>query len=161
MKLLVIGLACLLVSALFLIPKLLTTPTILTAPTSSIPLPTGQDIVRTFFNLINEKRIPDAISMMEMTQADDTTKQSWGVYLNSFEKVTVKDIKACKNDPCTEVWNSGKEIYEVNLDVLMKPESAKVTIPYYGWGNGLNTRWVVIQKNQQGIWKIVEIATGP
>jgi hypothetical protein len=46
------------------------------------------------------------------------------------------------------------------MDVIMKPESVNVIIPYYGWNNSENIRWVtLIQENN--LWKINGIATGP
>jgi len=43
---------------------------------SSVPLPTEEDIIKLFFNLIDEKKIPDAISMMSKSiTSNDPTKQ--------------------------------------------------------------------------------------
>lgn len=56
-------------------------------------------------------------------------------------------------------WTSTKHIYKVLLDVKMDPRSADAPIPYYGWQDGENTRWIVLEK-VNGQWKIAEIATG-
>jgi hypothetical protein len=33
-------------------------------------------------------------------------------------------------------------------------------MPYFGWDNGTNTRWVELVK-EEGLWKVQGIATGP
>jgi hypothetical protein len=120
-------------------------------PQAQVPLPQGTDIVRNFFNLIAEGRIPDAIAMMTPSAVpDENAKQAWGVQFNAFKKITVKNVEP-----------SGENTYKVTLDVLMKPEAANVQpMPYYGWGDGEFVRWISLEK-VNNVWKVVGIATGP
>jgi len=125
---------------------------------SQVPLPTGEDVVRIFFNLINEKRIPEAIGMMDNSMApDDTSKQQWGVHFNSLASVSVTKIEPFHK----KEWTRTKNVYKVVLKVKVKPEAANAPIPNYGWENGENVRWIHIQKDKKGLWKIAGIATGP
>lgn len=130
-----------------------------TIPTSAgVPLPTGQDIVRTFFNLINEKRIPEAVSMLDVSAVpNDSVKQAWGVQFNYISQVIVKSIE----DYNKTGWTPTEQTYKVMLTMKMNPDSANAPIPYYGYDNGDNIRWVTIRKNNENIWKIMGIATGP
>lgn len=122
-----------------------------------VPLPLEEDIIRAFFNLINEDRPADAISMMTQSAVgDDTSKQTWGVQFNSFKSVSVSKIEPSMQ----EEWIATKHTYKVTLDVQMKPEAQSVPIPNYGWDNGLNIRWIPLEK-VDNIWKIAGIATGP
>ncbi len=57
-------------------------------------------------------------------------------------------------------WTEAKHTYKVTLDVSMNPTSANAPIPYYGWENGQNIRWVSLE-NAGNLWKIQGIATGP
>ena len=122
-------------------------------PTSQaqVSLPQGTDVVRNFFNLIAEGRIPDAIAMMTPSAVpDENAKQAWGVQFNAFKKITVKNVES-----------SGENTYKVTLDVQMKPEAANVQpMPYYGWGDGEFVRWISLEK-VNNVWKVVGIATGP
>ena len=128
------------------IPTSSPTPT----PQASVPLPQGEDIVRNFFALINEGKISDAVGMLTPNNTnDDSSKQAWGVQLAAFKKVTVKNITSV-----------GENEYKVVLDVEMKPEAASGPIPFYGYENGENTRWVIIEKVGT-FWKVTGIATGP
>lgn len=121
-------------------------------PTSqtTTPIPSGEDIVRTFFSLISEGKIADAINMMTPNAiGNDSQKQAWGVQFNAFKKINVKKVES-----------SLENTYKVILDIEMKPESANVPIPYYEYENGENFRWVGLEKIDNS-WKITGIATGP
>ncbi|OGD84742.1 hypothetical protein A2165_03185 [Candidatus Curtissbacteria bacterium RBG_13_40_7] len=125
--------------------------------TPNVPLPTEEDIIRTFYNLINEGRPADAISMMtSFLVGNDTSKQAWGVQFNSFKSVKVLAIEPSMQ----EEWTSTKHTYKVTLDVQMKPEAQNAPIPNYGWENGQNIRWITLEK-VENLFKIVVIATGP
>jgi hypothetical protein len=122
-----------------------------------VPLPLEEDIIRTFFNLIGEGRPADAISMMtQLAVGDDTSKQTWGVQFNSFKSVSVNKIEPSMQ----EEWTTTKHTYKVTLNVQMKPEAQGAPIPNYGWDNGLNIRWIPLEKINN-LWKIAGIATGP
>ena len=114
-----------------------------------VPLPQEEDVIRLFFELINEKRIPEAISMMSTEMAgDDSQKQAWGVQFNAFSVVGVKSVDKEENG-----------LYKVVLEVEMDPKSAGAVIPFYGYDNGENTRWVSLEKENE-LYKISGIATG-
>jgi hypothetical protein len=123
----------------------------------SVALPQEEDIIRTFFALINEKRIPDAIAMMNPVFAgDDSSRQTWGVHFNAIKEIEVKSIEPAVK----EEWTEDSHIYKVILDVSMKPEAANAPIPNYGWDKGSNTRWISLEKISS-VWTISGIATGP
>jgi hypothetical protein len=70
--------------------------------------------------------------------------------LNSFKKISIKSIEA-----------AGENTYRVDFEAEMKPGSENAQpIPYYGFNNGINTRWVSLEK-VGNIWKIQGLATGP
>jgi hypothetical protein len=117
-----------------------------------VPLPSKEDVVRTFCNLVNEGRISDAVGMMDIS--DDTVKQSWGVYLNNFSSFKLVDINKSK---INESGNS----FEVDINVTLKKNLTNLPIPNYGWENGINKRWINLIEKEKGLYKISEIATGP
>lgn len=125
---------------------------------TEVPLPQGEDIVRLFFSLIDEKKIPEAVSMLDDSAApDDSAKQAWGVQFNVFNSISVKSIETSSIGDEAE----GQEAYKVVLDAKIKPGSENAVIPNFGWGDGENIRWVSLKKNLNGIWKILGIGTGP
>jgi len=128
-----------------------------TATSSSVPLLKEEDVIETFFNLINEKKIPDAINMMSLEMiGSESEKQSWGVHFNNIDKIIVKKI----SPSLEEDWTESKRTYKVLLDVKMNPNSSNAPIAYYGWDNGENIRFVEIKKINE-VWKIASLNTGP
>lgn len=122
-----------------------------------VPLPQEEDIVRSFFEIINEQRPSDAVLMLNpKLTADDSNKQAWAVQFNAFKSLKVKDIESSIQSD----WTEGSHTYKVTLIAEMKPESANAVIPYYGWDNGENTRWVSLEKVGNK-WTIGGLATGP
>lgn len=115
----------------------------------TVPLPTKEDSIRLFFSLINEKRILEAVEMLtrEIT-VNETQKQAWAVQFDAIESINIKSISMESDD-----------VYKVLLDIKMDPESVNAVIPYFGYNDGLNTRWVTVEKEGY-IYKIGEIATG-
>jgi len=120
-----------------------------------VPLPSEQDIIRSFFNIINEQRPSDAARMMTIT--DESHIQAWAVQFNAFKSVKVNSIEPSMQ----EEWSSDEHTYKVTLDVVMKPEAANIQpIPNYGFNDGENIRWVGLKKVGD-VWKIQGLATGP
>lgn len=136
------------------------TANVINEPTKSnavVPLPRETDIIRNFFMIIGEHRPADAISMMGAALiGDDSKKQAWGVQFNAFESLQVNSIEPSMQ----EEWSQDRHTYKITLTAKMKSESANAPIPFYGWENGTNIRWVTIVKNGN-LWKISGIATGP
>jgi len=119
-----------------------------------VPLLSDEDIIRNFVALIEEGRADKAALMKKIK--DDTEFQTWAVHfaaINSFKLLKIEKVSE-------ESWSNNKHIYKVVLDVWMDPKSANAPIPYYGWQNGENTRWITLEK-VENVWKIAEIATGP
>lgn len=130
---------------------------LVTTTQETAPLPQETDIIRTFFNLIEEKRISDAVMMMrDAITKNDNTKQAWGVQLNAMKSVKVIDV----TPSMPEEWKVDEHTYKVTLDMAMDPSSANAVMPYYGYDNGKNIRWVTLEKTGTA-WKIAGIATGP
>jgi len=121
---------------------------------NEVPLPSDEDIIRNFVNLIEEGKADKAALMMKTK--DDTELQTWGVHFNAINSFKLLKIEKANE----ESWSDNKHIYKVVLDVVMNPSSASAPIPYYGWQNGENIRWITLEK-VGNIWKIAEIATGP
>jgi hypothetical protein len=135
-----------------------TTTAASSAGDSAVPLPGEKDIVRNFFNLINEGKVSDAVSMLTPANvSDDSSKQAWGVQFNAFESISIISV----DSSMPEEWTNNSHTYKVNLDVKMKPGSENAQpMPYYGWGDGQFIRWITLEK-VNNVWKIAGISTGP
>jgi len=131
------------------------------SPTSTqqkeVPLPLASDILRNFFSLIDQRRVSEAVMLMssEITN-EDSAKQAWGVQLNMMESVKVIEITPL----IPESTQANERTYKVTFEVIMNPSSVNAPIPYYGYENGENVRWVTLKKEGK-MWRIMGIATGP
>jgi hypothetical protein len=135
-----------------------------TAPTthnktkdSIVPKPQETNIINNFFSLIDNKDIPAAISMMSTTAVkDNSAKQAWGVQFNNIKSINVLQIEPSM----PENWTPDRHIYKVTLEAYVSSDSANAPIPYYGWGDNPNIRWVELVK-ENNLWKINALATSP
>jgi hypothetical protein len=112
-------------------------------------------VIWKFSEAVDQKNIPQAMSYLsDNLTANDQDKQTWNNYLDSFTKFKITEI---------EKWNDPDEVgfYRVIYDVSLKPEGLRAIIPFYGWSEGKNFRWIRLAKNNEGLYKITEIATGP
>jgi len=133
-------------------PPVVSPTSVPTQAAETIPLPSGENIIRTFFELINKRRFPEVLAMMDSQMIpNDTTKQEWTVSLNGIASIKLTQIE--KHQP--EFWTAESQIYQVTLQVKNQPGVTSF-VP----DNGENTRWVRLQKSAN-LWKIAEIATGP
>lgn len=116
-----------------------------------------KDIIRNFFALIDENKPSEAVMMMsEIITKDDNQKQAWAVQFNAISLIKALSLEAY----LPEEWTDSEHSYKVTLEVKMNPDSASAPIPYYGWDNGQNHRWITVTK-ENNFWKIKSIATGP
>lgn len=138
----------------------LSVPTV--APTqksesNGVPLPQDTDIINSFFSLIETKRPSDAVTMMtSKITGDDSQKQAWAVQFNAISSLKIISVEPSMK----EEWTETKHTYQLTLDVTMNPSSANEPIPYFGWENGQNIRWVTLIKEGK-MWRIEGLATGP
>ncbi len=128
-----------------------------TSSQGTVSFPQETDIIRTYFNLIEERRVSEAVMMMsDLITGNDSEKQAWGVQLNAMKSVKVLDVAASM----PEEWKDNEHTYKVTLDIVMDPSSVNGPIPYHGYDNGKNIRWVTLQKTGN-VWKVMGIGTGP
>lgn len=125
----------------------------------NVPLPQDEDIIRTFVNLVEEGKANEAARMMKISENSpdqaNSELQTWAVqFANILSFKLLKLEKSNENE-----WTSQNHIYKAFLDVKMDPRSAEAPIPYYGWQDGENTRWFILEK-VGNVWKIAAIATG-
>lgn len=124
---------------------------------STVPLPLDTDIIHSFLTLIATKRPSDAVMMMTSSITnDDSQKQAWAVQFNAINSLNVIKVEPSSSEEWTEI----KHTYKLTLDVSMNPNSANEPIPYFGWENGQNIRWVTLVKEGK-MWRIEGLATGP
>lgn len=125
--------------------------------TNIVPLPQEQDIINNFISFIDEGKASDAVMMMTSKIInDDSTKQAYGVQYAAMTSVKVKKIEESSRGDWTDTWHQ----YMITLDVVMDPSSANGPIPYYGYEQGENIRFLNLVK-EGNQWKVEGLSTGP
>jgi len=124
---------------------------------STISTIDDEKFIKNFFGLIESKKSSDAVSLMtNKNTSDDSIKQAWGVQFNNMSSIKVISTEANMKDN----WTDSYRQYKVILDISMNPNSANAPIPYYGYENGQNSRYINLIK-EDGAWRVDAIATGP
>lgn len=135
------------------------TATLIKTPTATVEVPNtdGKGVVEQFLKAVSDHKPGDAVGFMaSKTVSDDGQKQAWAVQFNAFKSLLVKSIEPSM----PEEWSDTSQTYKVTMNVEMKPESADMPIPYFGYEKGTNIRWVSAEKTGTD-WKVLGIATGP
>jgi hypothetical protein len=108
-----------------------------------------QAVAGAFLDNLANLKIDEALKMMD---ADDNTKQAWGVNFNTIESLKVNKIE----EAFKEEWTSTRQSFKAELDVKVKPAGEQM-----GWENGNNFRWITLEKNKSGVWLVHELANNP
>ena len=113
---------------------------------------TSDDIIRYFFELIDQGKTNEAVDLFDSSVApDSSTKQQWKSAFDGFESAEV-----ISKEPFNEQsWTDNYQVYKVTLNIQIKPERLQELI---NW-NGQSIRWISIIKSGD-TWKIGIIATG-
>jgi hypothetical protein len=129
------------------------------APASpSDKIPSDIDFIQMFFQALQDKNTSLSLGMLDPSNLpDEATLKEWEKYFSSFEKAQVVSVDPENPDS----WALNEHTYKVSINVSMIAEAASATIPNYGWQNGDNIRWVTVRRGEDGLWRVLEIATGP
>ena len=94
--------------------------------------------------------------MSSQNTNNESTKQAWGVHFNAIKSLGVIDIEPYAPDS----WSASYQIYKATLEAYVSSDAANAPIPYYGWEDNPNIRWVTLIK-EGDFWRIDTLATGP
>lgn len=107
-----------------------------------------EQVVRDFLNAIAAKDIQKALGMMD---ANENTKQGWGVNFNTIKSLEIKKME----EAFKEEWTPTRQTYKATLKIQVTEQGLQM-----GWENGDNFRWITVEKNANG-WQIHEVANNP
>ena len=113
----------------------------------------SDDIIRYFFELIDQGKTDEAVDLFDSSVAPDSnSKQQWKSAFDGFESAEV-----ISKEPFNEQsWTDNYQVYKVTLNIQIKPERLQELI---NW-DGQSIRWISIIKSDD-TWRIGDIDTGP
>jgi len=92
-----------------------------------------QAVVTDFFDNLFNQKIQEALTLMD---ADEDTKQAWGVNFNTIESLKVNQIEEVDK----EEWTPTHQRFKVELEAKVNPVGEEM-----GWQNGTNYRWITLE----------------
>lgn len=110
-----------------------------------------------FFVLVNARQIDDAIAIMHpKTVETDAQRQAWRSHLEAIRSIHVMVVEPV----AVGTWTLRCQKFKVTLETYVADTPA-APIPFYGWHDNPNIRWITMVLGEKGAWQIHEIATGP
>jgi len=119
------------------------------------PVAKHAEIISRFIALIDDHRVGDALAMMSPELLPDADRVAWTRQFAAIKSIHVMDIRPAdtgRSGPCFE--------YKVTLKVDVSSEAANEPIPYFGWDDNPNLRWIELCPSGDS-WLISSIGTGP
>jgi hypothetical protein len=112
-------------------------------------------VISQFFALINDHRVSGALAMMSPELVPEADRAAWTRQFSAIKSIRVIDIRPAdmkRSGTCFE--------YKVTLEADVSSEAANEPIPYFGWDDNPNLRWIhLCPRGDQ--WLISDIGTGP
>jgi hypothetical protein len=124
-------------------------------PVQALPAEHVETIQR-FIGAINEHRPTDAVGMLSAELVPDAAaKRDWLRHFSAIKSIHVMAIEPsalATMAPCAQ--------YKVKLEahVAADPSAA---MPFYGWEDNPNFRWIRLCPDGRGMWTISSFGTGP
>jgi len=121
------------------------------------PLPEDEEFINSFSNLIDQGKAGEAVEMLSsQNTSSEGAKRMWQEQFKAMKSVKVLSVEPVMKNS----WTDQRREYKVVLDMTMDESSKDAPIPYYGYDQGKNTRFIALVKEGDK-WFIETIATAP
>ena len=57
-------------------------------------------------------------------------------------------------------WNGNRHVFKVTLEAYVE-DAPNAAIPFFGWHDNPNVRWITMELDSRHRWVVAGIATGP
>ena len=125
-------------------------------PSANVPTFAPTDLIKLFFSHLNEHQPLEALALMSQAlQGDENNRAPWFKQFAAGRWANVEELTLITED---EIGERQQYRVAINIDLVADDQAP---LPFYGWGDNPNWRWISVEKNSAGQWAISEIATGP
>jgi hypothetical protein len=115
-----------------------------------------EELIYLLFGLINNRQNQEAVKLLSQNlNPNQETERLWIEQFNAIRSVHILDLKEISKD----TWTETKKIYKVTLEIYVDNSAANVPIPYYGWEDNPNIRFITVVRIKSR-WFIDQIGTG-
>jgi len=116
-----------------------------------------EELITLLFGSINNHKNQDAVKLLSQNlNPNKESEKLWLDQFNAIKSAHIMDIKEISKD----TWSETKKIYKVTLEIYADDSAANTPIPYYGWADNPNIRFITVVKINNK-WFIDQIGTGP
>lgn len=121
------------------------------------PVPTAHaETIRRFVAAIDARRPAEAVAMLGAELVpDESARRGWLRHFAAIRSIHVMRIEPSvpgAAPPCVQ--------YRVTLEAYVT-DDPQAPMPYYGWDDNPNLRWIRLCPGAGGTWTIDALATGP
>jgi hypothetical protein len=84
------------------------------------------------------------------------TREAWRKQLAAIRSIHILDVEPASVDN----WNGSRHIFKVTLEAYVE-DASDAPIPFFGWQDNPNVRWITMELDSRRRWVVAGIATGP
>jgi len=116
----------------------------------------SQASLEEFFTIMNSRDVDEAMKSMAPTMLRTTReRRAWRRQLAAIRSIHILDIHPARVDD----WSGTRHIFKVTLEANVE-DTSDAPIPFFGWQDNPNVRWITMELDSRRRWVIAEIATG-
>jgi len=117
----------------------------------------SQASLEEFFAIVNSRDIAEAMkSMAPVMLQTPEQRDAWRRQLAAIRSIHVINVEPAS----VNKWSSSRHIFKVTLKAYVEDQAA-APIPFFGWHDNPNVRWITMELDNRRRWVVAGIATGP
>jgi hypothetical protein len=117
----------------------------------------SQASLEEFFAIVNSQDVNEAMkSMAPSMMRTPEQRKAWRKQLSAIRSIHVMKVEPAN----VEAWSSKRQIFKVTLEAYVE-NVPDAPIPFFGWHDNPNVRWVTMELDNHRRWVVAGIATGP
>ena len=117
----------------------------------------SQASLEEFFAVVNSRDVDEAMKSMAPAMINKPAKRrEWRKHLTAIRSIHVLSVEPAN----TGQWRNNRHIFKITLEAHVA-NAPDAPIPFYGWQDNPNVRWITMELNSNQRWVVANIATGP
>jgi hypothetical protein len=117
----------------------------------------SQASLEEFFAIVNSRDVDAAINSLATSMLRTAEqREAWRRQLAAICSIHVMNVEPAGVDG----WNASRHVFKVTLEAYVK-DSSNAPIPFFGWHDNPNVRWITMELDSHRRWVVAGIATGP
>jgi len=110
-----------------------------------------------FIASVNSQDVNEAMkSMASSMLRTPEQRKAWRRQLSAIRSIHVIMVEPAN----VEIWRSNRHVFKVTLEAHVE-NVPDAPIPFFGWHDNPNVRWVTMELDNRRHWVVAGIATGP